>query len=137
VELSTSLATFLEFTLKTTEDVVEGKTALAGLPHATAHATHADEPLRLHRRAALTANSGSLTVEVERVTGTGGGCHILVVTREGITGWILGELLLLRVGSILSVLLVENAENAGSDLVVDNGLVVFTDNIDAEFLIKC
>jgi len=79
VELSASLTTFLEFTLETAENVVEGKTALAGLTHATAHAAHTDEPLRLHRRAALTSSTGSLTVKVERVTGTGGRGHVLVV----------------------------------------------------------
>jgi len=40
-------------------------------------------------------------------------------------------------GSGLSVLLVEDTENTGSDLVVDDGLVVFADNVDAKFLIRC
>jgi len=40
-------------------------------------------------------------------------------------------------GGGLSVLLVEDTEDTGSDLVVDDGLVVFTDNVDAEFLIRC
>ena len=80
VELSTSLATFLQFTLKTAEDMVEGKTALAGWLHATAHATHADEPLRLHREATLTANRGPLAVEVECVTRIGGRGRVSVVT---------------------------------------------------------
>jgi hypothetical protein len=137
VELSTSLATFLQFTLKTAEDVVEGEAALAGWPHATAHATHADEPLWLHRGATLTTNRRPLTVEVERVARTGAGGHVLVVTREGITGWVLGELLLLRMGGSLSFLLVEDAEDTSSNLVVDDGLVVFADNVDAELLIKC
>jgi hypothetical protein len=39
-------------------------------------------------------------------------------------------------GSGLSVLLVEYAEDTGGDLVVDDGLVVFTDDVDAELLIK-
>ena len=80
VELSTSLATFLEFTLETTEDVVESKTALAGRAHAATHATHADEPLWLHRGATLAANTGTLTIEIECVTGTGGRVYVLVVT---------------------------------------------------------
>ena len=137
VELSASLATFLKFTLEAAKDVVESKTTLARWAHAATHPTHPDEPLRLHRRAALTANSRTLTAEVERVTRTGCGVHVLVVTREGVTGWILGELLLLRMGGSLSVLVVENAEDTGGDLVVNNGLVVFTDNVDAELLIKC
>ena len=40
-------------------------------------------------------------------------------------------------GGGLSVLLVEDTEDAGSDLVVDDGFVVFADNVDAELLIKC
>jgi hypothetical protein len=79
VELGTSLSTFLEFTLETTEDVVESKTALSGWTHATAHAAHTDEPLRLHRRATLAANGGALAVEVERVTWAGSRGHVLVV----------------------------------------------------------
>ena len=78
-ELSTGLATFLEFTLEAAEDVVEGKTALAGWTHAATHAAHADEPLRLHRRATLAANGRSLATEVEGVTRAGGGGHVLVV----------------------------------------------------------
>ena len=40
-------------------------------------------------------------------------------------------------GGGLSVLLVEDAEDTGSDLVVDDGLVVFANDVDAELLIKC
>ena len=40
-------------------------------------------------------------------------------------------------GGSLGVLLIEDTENMGSDLVVDDGLVVFADNVDAEFLIGC
>jgi len=40
-------------------------------------------------------------------------------------------------GGGLSVLLVEDAENACSDLMVDDGLVVFADDVDAELLINC
>jgi len=137
VELSTSLATFLKFTLETAEDVVEGKTALAGWTHATAHAAHTDEPLRLHRRATLASSAGSLTVEVKRVTRTGGRGHVLVVAREGVTGRVLGDLLLLRMGRGLGFLFIEDAENTGGDLVVDDGLVVFADDVNAKLLINC
>ena len=137
MELSASFATFLKFTLEAAKDVVENKTTLARWAHAATHTTHPDEPLRLHRRAALTANSGTLTAKVERVTRTSCGVHVLVVTREGVTGWILGKLLLLRMGGSLSVLVVKNAEDTGGDLVVNNGLVVFTENVDAGLLIKC
>ena len=78
-ELSTSLATFLEFTLEAAENVVEGKTTLAGWAHAASHAAHTNEPLRLHRRATLATNGGSLTTKVEGVTRAGGGGHVLVV----------------------------------------------------------
>jgi len=39
-------------------------------------------------------------------------------------------------GGSLSVLLVEDTEDTSSDLVVDDGLVIFADNVDSEFLIK-
>ena len=78
VELCTSLATFLKFPLKTTEDVVESKAALARRAHAAAHTAHADEPLGLHRGATL-ANSWPLAVEVERVTRTSSRGHVLMV----------------------------------------------------------
>ena len=133
VELSTSLATFLEFTLETAEDVVKGKTTLAGWTHAA----HTDESMRLHRRAALASSTGSLTVEIERITGTGGRGHVLVVAREGVTGRVLDDLLLLRMGRSLGFLLIEDTEDTGGDLVVDDGLVIFADNVNAKLLINC
>ena len=45
-------------------------------------------------------------------------------------------LLRLRSCGGLGILLVEHAEDAGSDFVVDDGLVVFTDDVDTEFLKK-
>ena len=61
----------------------------------------------------------------------------MVVRRKGITGWILGELLLFRMGGSLGVLLVEYTEDTGSNLVVDDSFVVFADNVNAKFLIGC
>ena len=40
-------------------------------------------------------------------------------------------------GGSLGILFIEDTENTGSNLVVDDGLVVFADNINAEFLIGC
>ena len=40
-------------------------------------------------------------------------------------------------GGGLSVLLVEDTEDTGSNLVVDDCLVIFADNVNAELLIKC
>ena len=40
-------------------------------------------------------------------------------------------------GSGLSAVLVEDTEDTGSDLVVDDGFVVFADNVDAKFLVEC
>jgi len=80
VELSASLVTFLEFTLEVTKDVVESETTLAGRAHASAHATHSNKPLRLHHRTTLATNGTTLTVEIERVTGTGGRGDVLMVT---------------------------------------------------------
>ena len=111
VKFSTSLATFLEFALETAKDMVKSKTDLSGRVYAIAHATHADESPRLHR---LATNSGSLTTEVGCVTMTGSGSDVLVVTQEGITGWVLGKLLLLHLGGGLNVLLVEDAEATSS-----------------------
>ena len=86
VKFSTSLATFLEFALEMAKDMVESKTDLSRRAYAIAHATHADESPRLHQ---LATNSGSLTTEVGCVTTTGSGSDVLVVTREGVTGWVL------------------------------------------------
>jgi len=137
VELSTGVATFLEFALEMADDVVEGKIDLAGWTHAITHAANTDEPLRLHRRVTLASSAEFLTIEVKRVTGTGSRGHVLVVAREGTTGWVLGELLLLRMGNSLSFLLVEDAENTGGCLVVDDGLVASTGGVDAKLLINC
>ena len=79
MEFSAGLVAFLEFALETAEDVVECEATLSRWEHAAAHvAWHADEPPRLHRRTALATSSGSLTIKVESITGTGGG-HVLVV----------------------------------------------------------
>ena len=40
-------------------------------------------------------------------------------------------------GSGLSVLLIEDTKDMGSDFVVNDGLVVFPNNVDAELLIRC
>ena len=40
-------------------------------------------------------------------------------------------------GSGLGVLLVEDTEDTGSDLVVDDGFVVFADNVNTKLLIEC
>ena len=53
VELNASLVTFLQFALEAAEDVVKSETTLAGRAHASAHATHSNKPLRLHRRTTL------------------------------------------------------------------------------------
>ena len=71
VEPCTSLATFLKFPPKTTEDVVESKATLARA------AARANEPLGLHRRATPGANGRPLTVEFERVTRTSSRGHVL------------------------------------------------------------
>lgn len=80
----------------------------------------------------LSTNAGPLTVEIvgiERITGTGGR------RREGMAGWILGKVSLLRVGSGLGGLLVEYAEDTCNCLVVNDSLVVFTDHVDTKLLI--
>ena len=55
---------------------------------------------------------------------------------EGITEWILCKLLLLRMDSGLSILIVEDMENTGSDLVVDNCFDLFAHNIGTKLLIE-
>jgi len=57
-----------------------------------------------------------------------------MMAREGMTGRVPDKLLLFRMGSGLSVLLVEDTENTGSGLVVYDGLAVLADNVDAKFL---
>lgn len=61
------------------EDVAKNKTTLAGQAHAPTHATCADETLGLDCRVMLAANTGSLTVEVEYITGTDSQVYVLVV----------------------------------------------------------
>ena len=39
--------------------------------------------------------------------------------------------------SSLSVLLVEDTKDTSSDFVVNDGLVVFPNNVDTELLIRC
>ena len=71
-----SIVTFLKFALKPVEDMIESKTAFARGTHASAHP---DEPLRLHCRTTLTDDGEPLTFEVECITGTSGGRHVLMV----------------------------------------------------------
>ena len=65
---------FLKFPLKTTEDVVESKVALATRARVAAHTAHANEPLGLHCGATPAANDWPLTIDVERVTRTQRSC---------------------------------------------------------------
>jgi hypothetical protein len=43
-------------------------------------------------------------------------------------------LMLLRTGSNLSILLIEYADDTGSNFMMNDGFVVLTNNIDTEFL---
>lgn len=58
-----------------------------------------------------------------------------MVAEEGIAGWVLSKLSFF-LGSGLSVPLVDNSEDTGSDLAVNDGLVMFTHNVDREFMVK-
>ena len=70
MELSTNLATFLEFALKATEDVVKSETALAGQVHAATYAAHANEPLQLHCWVMLATSTGLLFVKYTKNMGS-------------------------------------------------------------------
>ena len=49
----------------------------------------------------------------------------------------MGKLLLLRTGSGLSVLLVDHTEDTGSGPAVDDGRVIFAENVVTKLLIEC
>ena len=85
----------------------------------------------------MAADGRPLAIEVECVAGAGVRVDILVVRRKGITGRVLGKLLLFRMGGGLGILLVEDTKDTGSDLVVDDSFVIFADNVDAKFLVEC
>ena len=60
VQLSARFSAFLELSLKSTQDDIKAKPALAWLPHTSSHATHASEPLLWRLRTPLLS-----TIEVE------------------------------------------------------------------------
>ena len=135
VQLRTRLPALLELALETAQDVVERQPALPRDTHVPAHTAHPLEALRLQCWPPLRTHGSvraPLTIpdEVEcAVTGPWLIWHAPHVT--------LGALLLrLRLGALrgLRVELREDAHDASSDLMVNNGLIVLTDDIDAEFL---
>lgn len=136
MQLGSSLPALLEFTLKATEDVIEGEATLSRRPHASAHATHTNETLRLHSRAALGAVCALSSVETEPVAGTCARVAVLMVIREGVARRVLALLLLFRASGCLHVLLGKYTDDPGRDLVVDDGLVVLANNIDSKFLMN-
>ena len=132
VQLRARLAALLELALEAAEDVVEREAALARHADVPAHAAHPDEALRLERRPALRRLPVRAALAVPEVEGA--------VARAGLVRHRADEaralLLRLRLGALrgLRVELGEHAHDSCCDLVVDDRLVVFTDDVDAEFL---
>ena len=117
--------------METGEDIVEGEAALAGGAHITAHAVESAEALLLHDASALRLTGSALrSSKVECGIGRGGcGRTPSGETDHGRTG-----LMLFCAGCGLRILFRDDADDACGDLVVDDRLVVFTHDINAEFL---
>ena len=131
VKIRSSLSGLLELALKKGKDIVEGEAALAGGAHVTAHAVESAEALPLHDASALRLTGSALcSSKVECGIG-GGGCGRSPSgeTNHGRIG-----LMLPCAGCGLRILLRDDADDACGDLVVDDRLVVFTHDINAEFL---
>jgi hypothetical protein len=82
MQFSAGITALLHLALKAADDVVEGKTTLAGLAH-TSHTTHAAETLRLlNGRTALRTGAGHVSTKVERAR-TRGSCVLALKAVDG------------------------------------------------------
>jgi hypothetical protein len=126
MKLGTGLAAFLKLALKAVQDMVEGEAALAGLAHISAHTTDPSEALLLHGR---TAGGRGLVARKGKPGAAVGGASLGM--RRGNKGRIL---MLLGSCGGLGVFLREDADNAGGDFMVDDGLVIFAHDVDTKFL---
>jgi hypothetical protein len=127
VQLVAGLPALLELALETGDDVVEGEAGLARRAEG-ADAAHAAKSLRLRKRGATLARVARPARKVES-----GGARGPGLGTDGATAPVHGAVLLGSRGSG-GIGVAEDTDHAGSDLVVDDGLVVLADDIDAELL---
>ncbi len=134
VKLRTRLPALLKLALQAAQYVVEREPALPGDTHVPAHTAHPLEALSLQCWPPLRTNGpvgAALPIDKVKCAISGAG---LIRHAPHVA---LGALLLrLRLGALrcLRVELREDAHDPSSNLVVDDGLVVFADDIDTEFL---
>lgn len=128
MQLRTSLARLLELALETIQDMVECEATLSRRSHVAAHAAHPGEGLLLHRWSSLRL-SGAWTLRACKIE-----CAAATIRlgREISEWWVL---MLFGARGGLGVLFGEDTDDAGGDFVVDNGLVVFPDDVNTEFLV--
>jgi len=110
--------------------MIKGDTTLPWYTHIGAHASHPTESLLLEGGAASWAGGSLSSSKVE------GSCTIVWarLAREGGKGR--GILMRLDTGSELGFLFGKHANDASSDFVMNNCLVVFADNVNAKFLFE-
>lgn len=111
--------------------MVKSEAALAWGTHVRAHATHTNEALLLHGRSALGGARAILSAGETESTGCGTGAGLASMSGDG---W--RVLMLFCACGGLCVLVGKDANDACSDLVVDDGLVIFADDVDTKFLNK-
>lgn len=128
MELRTSLARLLKLALQTIQDMVEREATLSRRSHVAAHATHPGEGLLLHRWSSLIL-SRTWTLRACKVECAAAAIRL----RREISKW--WVLMLFGARGGLRVLFGEDTDDAGGDFMVDDGLVVFPDDINAEFLV--
>lgn len=131
--------------MKATEDVFKSEARFARRAHTTAHATNASNSLA-NIRCWPPLLRGTDKVELRRHIGSGlGGTHecmrvrllmLLLLLKKVLLLLLLLLLVLFSTSRDLSILFRKHADRAGSDFVVDDRLVVFTHDVDAEFLPK-
>lgn len=131
-----SFPALLQFSLETAEDVVEREPALAWRARAAAHSAHPDEPLRLHGSSPLRPGHAvalPCAVRARKAKGTWLASQPWPLAAQGaVCG---GILLGLYASRSLGILLREDTDDARGDFVVNDGRVVFTDNVDTKFLV--
>jgi len=109
--------------------MVERKATLPWSTDIATHPTHANKPLLLQCRPSLSWPRCTLCSSEAESVGSIGRARLGVQAR--------GRrriLVLLNASSSLSVLLSDYADNTSSNLVMDDCLVVFTNDIDTKFL---
>lgn len=125
VQIVRGFSTLLQLALQSAKNVVEREVIFPRSPCRTTHATHT-EALRLHCPSSLRSRRTirpSLASKVECSTDTGSSC---IEAEAGTLGF--------RPCGGLRILVGEHTYDTGSNFMMNNGLVVFSDNVYTEFL---